>query len=1191
MIGEIFAIAAGVTIGAGIIGLICDELSEAERKKQSEIKYEYERYERSRYEDISRINEYKARRKGEMNDKYDDEAERLYNAHNQMLIQKRKELLDYYRVSVNERIEEKSKLLEEINSTLKLINKSKTAQSTMLRINALEQLIRELQEANEKLRAYIVYLKKYEKNLRLFISTELDPPKPFEFILPSEFLYKGKLIFWKKADIQANGKISIDSIGDIKYYFNEFDFIKEYDDNATIPLMGGKFNPATYEVEVSAKRGLFKNMVINNPRIGIKAEVTKYSDRGEIELDYSNAISLKLPKRNLANPKRTPPIGALLRVFPVKWDFSLSGKLVEVSERAADSLLNYIFEDIPVVFTENKWCEFEEYLNKNGLFENESEWKIAPFDEVEIPNISKVKFQLGTELVFLANVETKSNRAFFTYESILDLSYSMKPDDIFVAIDCTLNVVLDTDIHELDSKTYENMGNLSIMVFSEFKLQHQTKTSQSGMQYFNKWSEITDKLITYLYKGRSIEVDVKRIEIEEYRHRKIDDIAYRVYFTNPEMISAYIEKVYVQAFKPSGIEFFIEISLGEYAFVEFNPDCEFMRVYGKGVDSFFLNPQTSIRIYNKNFCYSEYQQSAALHLFRVGKLANPYLQICALDSKNIVEKIQPFKIINYFNDRLPEDVSQKDAVEKVLSEKNIFMIQGPPGTGKTTVIREIIMQYISQNEFSNILVVSQANVAVDNVLKGFVDKIPGKLIRCGQADRIDEDIIDISFESKYQSYIKKIMLKKQEDRDHTILNQWLKIVDSENGYNPDIGELIMKGHRIVGATCVGLAKKRIGLDRMDFDLVIIDEAGKALPAEILIPYVKAKKVVLIGDHNQLPPTVNTALFDESKIEIDDRDIYEDQLFNESFFYRMFKNAPETNKCMLSTQYRMPGVIGSLVSKLFYNGEIINGTITESKKSFYFESNLNLIDMSNDKEYKEDIKNSVSVINVREAEFVYALISNIRKRISAKVARIAVITPYKGQKRVIIKTMLNNGIDLSTNNINVNTVDAFQGDEAEIVIYCTTRSVKPTKYFSDYRRINVALSRAKNELIIIGSQRYFYKFKDKDSILSQIADYIKVNGKIINPKIITSTAFEITKDLFDVIPIDCIIVKEEFLQTPPNREKIDDVKKHFYKHGELDEAIVVCQKGDKFILVDKYLRFVVAKELGLSEIKVNIVLEK
>ena len=901
-------------------------------------------------------------------------------------------------------------------------------------------------------------------------------------------------------------------------------------------------------------------MVINNPRIGIKAEVIHYFDNGGIELNYSDALSLRLPKKNLANPKRTPPIGASLRVFPVKWDFSLSSQFVEVSERASDSFLNYTFEDIPVVISEDKWGELEEYLTKNNLLENESEWKIAPFDETEIPNVKRVKLQLGTEMVLLARVEAYDDKPAFVYESILDLEYFMKPDDIFVAIDCTLNIVLDTEMQQLDCKTYDNMNNLAIMVFSEFKLQHQTKTSQNGMQYFNKWSEITDKLITYLYKGRNVEVNIESVEREEPYVAKVDAFAYRVYFADPGVISDYVEKVYSQPFKPNAVEFFIETSNCKYACVEINPDCEFMRVYGPGVEEFFENSQSSVRIYCKNFCYAEYQQSSALHAFRVGKLANPYLQICALNSQNIAQESQPFEVRDFFNARLPEDISQKTAVEKVLAEKNIFMIQGPPGTGKTTVIREIIMQYISQNEFCNILVVSQANVAVDNVLKGLADDISEKIVRCGQADKINEDIIKISFENKYQTYVTKMVNKKNADCETPILSRWLKIVDPANGYNPDIGELIMKGHRIIGATCVGLAKKRIGLDRMNFDLVIIDEAGKALPAEILIPYIKAKKVVLIGDHKQLPPTVNTALFDDNKIEIDDRDVYEDQLFNESFFYRMFEGTPETNKCMLSVQYRMPAVIGTLISELFYNGEIKNGEETKTKKPIYFDSNINLIDMSNDEEYKEDVKNSVSVINQKEAEFVCSLISDIRKRVGRKKARIAVITPYKGQKRVIVNTLLNNGINISGNNLDVNTVDAFQGDEAEIVIFCSTRAKKPTKYFSDYRRINVALSRAKNELIVIGSQQYFYKYKDKDSILPKIADYIKDNGNIIKPDTIGDFLFEKTEDFFDMIPVDSIVVSGAFLHTPPKREKVDCAKEYFNKYDELDKPVVVRKQG-------------------------------
>jgi hypothetical protein len=355
--------------------------------------------------------------------------------------------------------------------------------------------------------------------------------------------------------------------------------------------------------------------------------------------------------------------------------------------------------------------------------------------------------------------------------------------------------------------------------------------------------------------------------------------------------------------------------------------------------------------------------------------------------------------------------------------------------------------------------VSQANIAVDNVLRGFIDRQPETLVRCGQADRIDDDILPISFDNKYQTYVEKISHKQYDDAPRSaLLNRWLRIVDPERGYNPDIGELIIKGHRIIGATCVGLAKKRIGLDRMVFDLVVIDEAGKALPAEMLIPYVKAKKVILIGDHKQLPPVINPALLDESKIEIDDRDIYGEELFNVSFFQRMFENAPETNKCMLSTQYRMPASIGSLIGSLFYDDKLKNGDITERKEPVFFKANLNLIDMSEDNAYRENVRNSGSVSNQREAALVCTLILHIRKWAGAENLRIAVITPYKGQKRAIMGALLDRDIDPAQKNIDVNTVDAFQGDESELVIFCTTRAIKPTLYFSDYRRINVMRER-------------------------------------------------------------------------------------------------------------------------------------
>lgn len=1089
-----------VAVGAGLVSFLCNTLSENEIKKQNEMRAKYEEYERSVNRGIKQINEYKNRRIRSLHAAYDEELHNLEAANKKRCVAQLKDLINYYEQSACKRLEEAESYLAEIKGVIETLKQSQKSgrTNTMVRINAQNQLMKEMQEGHEKLHAYTVYLRKYIKNLKYAAKNETKP-EPYSLLLPDDFLYRGKLVFWKKSEIREKGTVRIHNANYQNYSFQEFDFIKDYDDDSLIPLMADNFNLETYQMELSASKGFFKNVIINSPRVGILADVTGYTERGVIQLTYNNSIELRLPKANLANPKRTPPIGAELRVFPIRWNFTLSsGFPVEVSERAADSLLNYKFDDIPLIFTEENWQEFKNHIIENNLTDSEDEWKIAPFDEAEIPNVKKIKMQLGTELVFSADIKTdRHNNAYFSYNGLLGKEYSIKPDDVFLGIECSLNNVLISERDKLDEKTYQNMCNLSIMVFNEFKLQHQIKLSQNGLQYYKRWAEVTDRLITFLMKGKTIFAEISGVNRGERYDRKIGGIGYTVHFTNPESIKKYIEGIYDGTYKNyHAIEFYIEMERGSYAPVEISHDCSSMYVYGKGTDEFFQEPHSAVLLFNKEFPYTEYKQSYSLHQFMTGKLVNSYLQICALDGKNIVEKKNPLNIENFFNKDLAEDEHKKKTVQDVLAEENIFMIQGPPGTGKTTVIVEMIMQYISNNKFSNILIVSQANVAVDNVLKKIINKVPAKIIRCGQNEKIDYEIRDIGFEKRYNDYVEKIYAKQNSGCDKNILNRWIEIIDSEKGYNPDIGELIMKGHRIIGATCLGLAKKKIGLDRINFDLVIIDEAGKALPAEILIPYIKAKKVILIGDHKQLPPTINTALYDDEKVEIEDRSVYAQELFELSFFYRMFEAAPDTNKTMLTTQYRMPALIGSLVSELFYDGKVKNGASTFDKKPLYFDSNLTLIDMSNDKTYHENEKKSNSVINEREVEILMNIILDILKKNYSQKIRIAVITPYLGQRLSILKAFRDCEIDINKYGIDINTVDAFQGDEAEIVIFCTTRANKPTKYFSDYRRINVALSRAKNELIIIGSSKYFYKFKNEESVLPKLADYIKQHGKIV-----------------------------------------------------------------------------------------------
>lgn len=505
------------------------------------------------------------------------------------------------------------------------------------------------------------------------------------------------------------------------------------------------------------------------------------------------------------------------------------------------------------------------------------------------------------------------------------------------------------------------------------------------------------------------------------------------------------------------------------------------------------------KVYVKRFPYAEIQQKIALNNFLTSDVENPNIKLAMLSGKNI-EKVSDEdkkKIDKFFNKNIEKNIYQRKIVEDVMNSKDVFYIQGPPGTGKTTVIKEIILQQLNLNPNSNILITSQTNVAVDNVLKGLneyryeIEK--NELLRCGNDEKIADEIKEYGFDYIMENYKKEFKeLKVNNENERKIKEIWEGYITETQKLKNELGELLLRSKRIVGATCVGIANKKIGLEQMAFDLVIIDEASKALPAEMLIPLNKAKKCVIIGDHKQLPPTLNKALTNEDELEIEDRDYCESELFEKSLFEKLFEEAPDYAKGMLRTQYRMPTSIGNMVSKFFYNGELENGDNCSSKQPLFFEKNLNWLDTSKIKNNIEDDNNSP--FNLVEVKIIKDLIKSIRDR--GIDSKIAVITPYKGQKRELKKALDKENLK---NKVLVDTVDSFQGDEADIVIFSVTRAKKKTEFFSKDARLNVAFSRAKKEFIIVGSIDYFVKKYGKESKLSKIAEFIRENGSIITLK--------------------------------------------------------------------------------------------
>ena len=294
--------------------------------------------------------------------------------------------------------------------------------------------------------------------------------------------------------------------------------------------------------------------------------------------------------------------------------------------------------------------------------------------------------------------------------------------------------------------------------------------------------------------------------------------------------------------------------------------------------------------------------------------------------------------------------------------------------------------------------------------------------------------------------------------------------------------------------------------------------------------------------------------------------------------------------MLDTQYRMPDVIGTAISDLFYEGKLKNGAGTEAKKPVLFDGNLTYINFDGNRKYceKKD-KYSKQISNVIEAQAALSLVMRIREKDS--LCKIAVITPYKGQKRLISNTFVKAGIHYQIDNIYIDTVDSFQGSEADVVIFCTTRAVHPTLFFKDTKRLNVALSRAKRELIILGRMEYFYKFRKKESCLPALADYIKKNGDVIKADQCEAIHSTIKKSRIKelLLALDDISLPTAYYMENQDREAVHDKIDEYYKNGDFIRPLIVKKTPAGYILNGNFEQFRAAQDLELKECLCEVII--
>lgn len=473
-----------------------------------------------------------------------------------------------------------------------------------------------------------------------------------------------------------------------------------------------------------------------------------------------------------------------------------------------------------------------------------------------------------------------------------------------------------------------------------------------------------------------------------------------------------------------------------------------------------------------------HRQIQALYQVKNGIVMNPQLIFDCIDPRRIVSSKD--KEINIYYSELNtkkrtkciqlED-HQKDAVKKFVNMDNLLVIQGPPGTGKTSVIVEICAQILMNEPESRILVCSETHVAVNNlfhILNEMFDNFEGIRI-------FDKEIDEEGDRKKFltTTFIEKY---KKKLRDKSVSENIIRyLTDSWICNEKQFNEMLFYSSRFVGITCSGIGGITFAYE-YPFEYVIVDEDSKISFPELLMPMSWAKKFILVGDPKQLPPS-----FSEDERENMDA-LLERIDGKDTFIDRVYEQIPECAFSMLNIQHRMPHEIANIVNKYFYNEMLKNGSNVQSIKG-----SLRWADYDTDNKWLipeegSTSKKHFSVYNLDEVEIVHRIILEEYERYKQilqgekpkRLIRIEIISPYTGQKRKLAGYLFNRDDIKQTRDIfklGIHTIDQIQGRDSEIVIFSIARNIGNSRFIANDRRLNVAFSRAKERLWIVGQRKY------------------------------------------------------------------------------------------------------------------------
>lgn len=414
-----------------------------------------------------------------------------------------------------------------------------------------------------------------------------------------------------------------------------------------------------------------------------------------------------------------------------------------------------------------------------------------------------------------------------------------------------------------------------------------------------------------------------------------------------------------------------------------------------------------------------------------------------------------FTPVNYSNNRL--NASQEAAVRLALGAQDLAIIHGPPGTGKTTTLVAAIKAIIETGE-QKILVVAPSNTAVD-LLSEKLSEEGLNVLRIGNPVRVSEHLQQLTLDSKVAGHLdmkeaKKLRKKAAEfknmahkykrsfgraerEQRKALFDEAHRIMRDVTRIEEFVSDDVISKAQVITATLVGA--NHYTISKLKFKTIVIDEAGQALEPAAWIPILKAERVVLAGDHLQLPPTVKSGLSGLT-----------------TTLLEKCVNLHPAAVSLLNEQYRMNTQIMGFSSEKFYDNRlnahpsVANRILRADDKPFTF------IDTAG--AGYDETTTGTSTANADEAAFIVRHITSM----TYSNVSIAVISPYREQV-----TLLRNL--LAGTSVEVNTVDGFQGQERDVVYISLTRSNAEGSigFLSDYRRMNVAITRARAKLVLVG----------------------------------------------------------------------------------------------------------------------------